>query len=69
MNKSYFRMRVVCAAAAVLLTGLSTTVFVSAEPRVLERRITAQALKVERARAESIRTAAALARTTLSPAS
>jgi hypothetical protein len=44
MNKPHLRMRVACAAAAVMLTGLSSTVFVSAAPRQLERRISAHAL-------------------------
>ena len=39
MKKHQIRKHVVCAAAAVLLTGLSSTVFVSAEPRTLETRI------------------------------
>ncbi|MGH8176329.1 MAG: c-type cytochrome [Steroidobacter sp.] len=38
MKKPHVRKRVVCAAAAVLMTGLSSTVFVSAEPRTLESR-------------------------------
>ena len=38
MKKPQIRKRVLCAAAAVLLTGLSSTVFVSAEPRALESR-------------------------------
>lgn len=36
---SPLRRRVICAAAAVLLTGLSSTVFVSAETQSLERRV------------------------------
>ena len=40
MKTSHIRMRVVCAAAAFLLTGLSSTVFVSAEPRTFERSAT-----------------------------
>lgn len=41
MAKHHVRKRVVCATAAVLLTGLSSTVFVSAEPRTLESRAAA----------------------------
>ena len=39
MKKHHIRKRVVCAAAAVLMTALSSTVFVSAEPRTLATRI------------------------------
>jgi hypothetical protein len=55
MIKPYLRMRVLCAAAAVMLTGLSSTVFVSAAPRELERRISAHALAVslDRGQAEA----------------
>lgn len=38
MAKHHVRKRVVCATAAVLLTGLSSTVFVAAEPRAVESR-------------------------------
>jgi hypothetical protein len=70
MNQPHIRMRVLCAAAAVLLTGLSSTVFVSAAPRDLERRITARslALQLDRAQVESLRTAVALESATNSPA-
>jgi hypothetical protein len=70
MNKPQIRMRVLCAVAAVLLTGLSSTVFVSAAPRTFERRIAAHALSVQldRTRAESIRTTLALTPTARSPA-
>ena len=37
MNKSHVHVRVACAAAAVVLTALSSTVFVSAEPTNLDR--------------------------------
>ncbi|HEX7116684.1 MAG TPA: c-type cytochrome [Steroidobacter sp.] len=49
MGTPHFRRRVVCAAAAVLLTGLSSTVFVSAEPQSLERRHTTPVKAVDRA--------------------
>jgi len=70
MNKPHIRVRAVCAAAAVLLTGLSSTVFVSAAPRELERRITAHALAVQldRTQVESVKTAGALESATSSPA-
>ena len=59
MIKPYLPMRVLCAAAAVMLTGLSSTVFVSAAPRELERRISAHALTVslDRGRVEAARIA------------
>ena len=38
MNKPDVRTRVLCAAAAVLLTALSSTVFVASEPTNLDRR-------------------------------
>jgi hypothetical protein len=59
MNEPYIRMRVLCAAAAVMLTALSSTVFVSAAPRELERRITAHAhtVKLDRAHMETTRVA------------
>jgi mono/diheme cytochrome c family protein len=38
MHRHHIRKRVVCAAAALLLTGVSFNVFVSAEPRPLEDR-------------------------------
>jgi hypothetical protein len=41
MKTTQIRQHLVCATAAVLLTGLSSTVFVSAEPRTLERRVIA----------------------------
>jgi hypothetical protein len=41
MKTPHMRKRVVCATAAVLLTGLSSMVFVSAEPRLLESRLRA----------------------------
>jgi hypothetical protein len=68
MNKPFVHMRMLCAAAAVLLTGLSSTVFVSAEPRVLERRITAHALAVELDRAQARPMQAAALASTSSPA-
>jgi hypothetical protein len=68
MNKPYLRMRVLCAAAAVMLTGLSSTVFVSAAPRELERRITAHALAVELDRAQVGPTVVARAPSANSPA-
>jgi hypothetical protein len=68
MNKPYLRMRVLCAAAAVMLTGLSSTVFVSAAPRELERRITAHALAVELDRAQVEPTVVARATGANSPA-
>ena len=68
MNKPYLRMRVLCAAAAVMLTGLSSTVFVSAAPRELERRITAHALAMELDRTQVDATVVALAPAAKSPA-
>ena len=38
MKKPHIKKRIVCGAAAILITGLSSTVFVSAEPRPLESR-------------------------------
>jgi hypothetical protein len=40
MSKPHVRKRVICAAAAVVLTALSSTVFVSAEPTNLDRQAT-----------------------------
>lgn len=45
MTKPHVRKRVICAAAAVLLTGLSSTVFVSAEPRAPESRAVAKPVR------------------------
>jgi hypothetical protein len=42
VNTPYIRMRVICAAVAVLLTALSSTVFVSAEPANLDRVVVAR---------------------------